>query len=51
MGVHDVDCFLHAAAARHHVFDNNESLGRRNLKAAAENQFAFLFLGENMAFA
>jgi len=44
VGVDDVDCFLHAAAARDDVFDNNESLVRRNLKAAAENQFAFVFL-------
>ena len=51
MGVHDIDRLLHAASAGDDVFDYNKSFVGRNLKTAAQNEFAFLFLHKNMAFA
>src|SRR4029077_9135247 len=51
MDVHDIDCLLHAASARDNVFEHNEPFVGRNLKTAAQNEFAFHFLDKNMAFA
>ena len=51
MGAHDIDCLLHAAAAGDDVFDHNEFLVRQNLKTAAQDEFAFVFLRKNVAFA
>ncbi len=51
MRVHDIERLLHAATAGDDVFDHNEFLVRRNLKTAAQNEFAFLFLHKNVAFA
>ena len=51
MRVHDIDRLLHASAAGDDVFDHNESFVRQNLKTAAQNEFAFLFLYKNVAFA
>ena len=49
--VHDIDCLLHATSARDDVFDHKESLLRQNLKTAAQNEFAFIFLYKNVALA
>src|SRR5262245_9888897 len=49
--VHDIDRLLHPPAAGDDVFDDNKSLVGRNLKAAAQNEFAFVFLDKNVAFA
>ncbi len=49
--VHDIDCLLHAPSAGNDVFDHNEFLVRRNLKTTSQNEFAFVFLDKNMAFA
>ncbi len=51
MRVHDIDCLLHASSASDDVFDNNEFLVGRNLKTATQNEFTFVFLHKNMAFA
>src|SRR6476646_10482177 len=51
MGAHDIDRLLHAAATGHDVFDHNEFLVRQNLKTAAQNELAFVFLYKNMVFA
>src|SRR5215510_10063754 len=51
MGMHDVDCFLHASATSDNVFDDDEFLVRRNLETAAQNEFAFVFLYKNVPFA
>ena len=50
MRAYDIDCLLHAASASDDVFDHNEPFVRRNLKTAAQNEFAFVFLCKNMAF-
>jgi hypothetical protein len=46
----DVDRLLHAAAARHDVFGYDESLVRRDLKAASQHQPARLFFREDVPF-
>jgi hypothetical protein len=47
----DVDCLLHATAARNDIFRDDEPLVRRNLETAAQDQSAALFLREDMTFA
>src|SRR5207244_10094426 len=47
----DVDRFLDASASGHHIFDDDESFIRRNLKSPPKDKFALLFLDENVAFA
>jgi hypothetical protein len=49
--IDDVDCFLNATAARHHVFGHNEALIWSNRETAAQDQAARFFLGENVPFA
>ena len=51
MRVHDIERLLHASAAGDDVFDHNKSFVSRNLKTPAQNEFAFLFLHKNVAFA
>src|SRR4051812_46410692 len=46
----DVDCLLHAAAAGHNVFGDDESLARRNRKATPQNQTAGFFFNEDVPF-
>ena len=46
----DVDRLLHATAACHDVFGYDESLVRRDLKAASQHQPARLFFRENVPF-
>jgi hypothetical protein len=43
--------FLDAAAGRDDVFNDNELFVRRNLKAAAQDQFARLLFDEDVTFA
>jgi hypothetical protein len=51
VGSDDVDRLLHTAAASDHVFGHDESLVRRDLKAASQDQAARLFFRENVPFA
>jgi len=44
----DVDCFLHASAARHNVFDNDELFTRRNLKTASQDELALVLLNKDV---
>jgi hypothetical protein len=46
-----VDCFLYAATASHHVFDDDEFFIWRNLKTASQNKFAIFFFDKDVAFA
>lgn len=46
----DVDCFLHASAARHDIFDDNEFFAPRNLKTAPQDELAFVFFDKDMTF-
>jgi len=47
----DVDCLLHASAARDDIFHNDEFFGRRNVKTAPQDELAFVFFDKDMAFA
>ena len=51
MRTDDVDCFLDAATAGDDVFDDDKFFIRRNLKTAAQNKFALVFFGKDVAFA
>ena len=48
---HDIDGFLHAAAASDDIFGNDETLVRPDLKTAAQDQSARLLFDEDMSFA
>jgi hypothetical protein len=47
----DVDCFLYAATASHHIFDDDEFFIWRNLKTPTQNKFAIFFFDKDVAFA
>src|SRR5207244_9870673 len=47
----DIDCFLHASAARHDIFHNDEFFAPRNVKTAPQDELAFVFFDKDMAFA
>lgn len=47
----DVDRFLNTPSARHHIFGDDESFARCNLKTAPQHQSAPIFFGENVALA
>src|SRR5882762_1661234 len=47
----DIDCFLHASATCHHVFDNDELFTRRNLKTAPQDELALVFFHKDVVFA
>jgi hypothetical protein len=49
--VHDIDCFLHAAAACHHVFDDDELFAVADLESTSQDQFTLFLFGKDMAFA
>jgi len=50
VGANDVDCFLHASAARHDIFDHDEFFVGRNLETAAQGELAIFFFNKDVAF-
>ena len=48
--VHDIDCLLNASSASDNVFRDDKFFVGRNLKTAAQNEFAFVFLYKNVPF-
>src|SRR4051794_40363032 len=50
-GLDDIDGFLHTSPAGYDVFNHHEFVVRGNLETATQDQFAFIFLDKNVAFA
>ena len=48
---YDVDCLLHAPAAGHHIFSNDEAFSFFDDESTAQDQSAIFFFDKDVAFA